>query len=136
MIEMNKFRKFAPTFLRISISLVFLWFGINQIFNTELFLGYLPRWIVNYSVNPSTIVISNGIIELTIGILLLIGLFTKISSLFLSLKLIFTAINLGYNDIAVRDIGLALVTFSIFLYGYDKFCLDYKLKNKNIKNIK
>ena len=35
-------------------------------------------------------------------------------------------IGLGYNNIAVRDFGLMLITFAIFLGGKDKWCLDYK----------
>ena len=37
------------------------------------------------------------------------------------------AAGLGYNDIAVRDYGLALITFSVVLGGSDVWCLDKKL---------
>ncbi|MEK6856700.1 MAG: hypothetical protein AABX49_01665, partial [Nanoarchaeota archaeon] len=65
--------------------------------------------------------------EVVFGLLLLIGLFTKIVSLILALHLLVISFSLGYNDIAVRDFILSLATFSIFLNGKDKLCLDKKL---------
>jgi len=112
--------------LRLAISLVFIWFGINQLGNIENFLSYLPNFILTSNFT-NIIVIFNGVFELIFGILLLIGLFTRFTALILSINLLTIAIGLGYNDIFIRDLGLTLATFSIFLGGTDKWCLDKKI---------
>ena len=70
----------------------------------------------------------NGIFETIFGFLLLIGLYTRTSSLFLAIHLLTITISLGYNDIAIRDLGLTIATFAIFIHGKDKWCLDNKIK--------
>lgn len=147
-IKIDKFKKYAPIVLRISVSLVFLWFGISQLINPESFLGYIPQWMYPHGQQmmhqhpmqfmhniprPDVhfVLMANGIFETIFGIMLLLGLFTRISALLLSLHLFFIAINLGYNDIAVRDIGLAIAAFSVFLNGKDGICLENKINTKN-----
>ena len=139
--NIEKYKEYSPVVLRISLSLVFLWFGLSQIFNPDMFLGYLPDWAVDYAgmmhmrfaiIPDSTyfLLFLNGTMETALGTFLLLGVFTRLSSLFLGVHLFFIMLSLGYNDVAVRDFGLALATFSIFLHGADKWCLDKKIKNK------
>ena len=123
---MEKYKGYAPIVLRISISLLVLWFGLNNIFNTELLIGYLPQYAYNLPIEPLTIMLFTGIFETLFGALLLIGLFTRLSSLLLTIHIFIIAISLGYNDIAIRDYGLALATLVVFLNGPDKYCLDIK----------
>lgn len=142
-IENNK--KYSTDIVRIAVSMVFLWFGINQIVDPESFLGYIPQWL--YSQEPQmmhgfmqfmqavpnfvyAIILLNGIFETIFGILLLIGFFTRIAALFLALHLFGIAFSLGYNDIAIRDFGLALATVSLIFSGAGELSLDNKL-NKN-----
>lgn len=118
-------KDYAPIIVRISISLVFLWFGINQLISPEDFMRYLPNFllILDYA---KTIVILNGIFETILGTFLIFGKFIKPISLILGLHLFIITFNLGYNDIAVRDFGLSLITIAIFFGGADKWSLDYK----------
>ena len=117
----SSFKKYSPIVLRISIALVFLWFGFNQLFYTESFFGYLPHWVSSF--NPSLFIILNGSLEVILGILLILGIFTRFSALILAIHLLGIMFSLGYNEIAVRDFGLALATFAIFLNGEDDWCL-------------
>ncbi len=142
--NIDKYKRYAPLVLRLGLSLVFLWFGLSQLINPESFLGYVPQWLYshapemihehplqlmhNLQLTPHIIIMGNGIFETVFGILLLLGLFTRISSLLLGLHLMGIMFGLGYNDIAVRDFGLMLATFSIFLQGPDEWCLDAKRK--------
>jgi len=109
--------------VRISISLVFLWFGLNQIFDSTNFLGYLPDFILN-SDYATAAVITNGIFETIFGSLLLVGFLTRFSSLVLGVQLLIITVSLGYNDIMIRDLGLSLVTLSLVLGGKHKWSLD------------
>lgn len=121
--------EYAPVLLRVSMSLVFLWFGISQITDTDNYLGYLPDFIFS-SGYAKQFVISNGIFEIVTGTMLLFGIFTRIAALLLSLHLFAIAFEMRYGDTAIRDFGLALATLSIVMRGGDIWCLENKIKKK------
>jgi len=137
----EKVKPYAPAVARIAIALVFLWFGINQLLIPKDFMGYLPGWVIQDTIGfghyfhsiimllhltPAMVLFLNGLLETVLGILLLIGLFTRASALILGLHLLSIAFSLGYNDVAIRDLGLILVTISVFLHGPDRWCWDSK----------
>ncbi len=134
---------YAPPFLRIGLALVFLWFGISQLVNPVSFMGYVPQFLYPHQAgmmhehplqmmhdipHPTlhALIMGNGLLETVLGLLLLTGLFTRVSALILSLHLFGIMLGLGYNDLAVRDFGLALATLSVFLHGPDAWTLDSK----------
>lgn len=123
-----KLNEYAPIVLRISFALVILWFGFTSAFNYEALVGYLPSFAYGFGISAKGIMMINGLFEIIFGGLLMIGLFTRISSFLLFLHIIVIMFGLGYNDLAVRDFGLAFASLSVFLFGPDKFCLDKKLK--------
>ncbi len=120
-------RDHAPAVLRIGLSLVFLWFGISQLARPESFLGYVPQWLASYS---GAMLVGNGLLDLLLGALLLLGIFTRIAALIGGLHLLSISLSLGYNDIAVRDMGLAMAAFSVFLSGEDSLCLGRRLRRR------
>ena len=124
---MKSFSEYSRIFTRIAISLVFIWFGINQIINPNNFMEYLSSFIL-LSTYAKTFIYLNGIFELILGAFLILGLFTRITALVLGINLIGIILGLGYNDVAVRDFGLMLITLAIFLGGKDKWCLENKIK--------
>jgi uncharacterized membrane protein YphA (DoxX/SURF4 family) len=79
----------------------------------------------------NNIVILNGILEITLGIFLFLGLYTRFASLVLSFHLLFISISIGFNPLGVRDFGLALSTFVIFLNGADEYSFDSKFFRKS-----
>jgi len=119
-------KNYAPIVVRLGTGLVVLWFGINQLLFPEVFLGYAPSWI------PATtgLIMVNGVFEIFLGVLLLIGLFTRVVAFVHGLHLLVIIIGLGYNEIAVRDFGLMLAAFSVFLYGPHSWCIDKKSRKK------
>lgn len=126
--NLDKYKQYAPALVRVTISLVFLWFGLNQILDTSSWLQWLPAWAYQLPLSPTAVLVLNGSFETVFGLLLLVGLFTRITALLLSLHLLGIAWTIGYNDVGIRDLGLALVTFSIFLSGSDRWSLDTKRK--------
>lgn len=128
MIDQEKVKQYAPCIVRIGVSLVFLWFGLNQIFDSESFLGYLPEFATKLPIQLTMLIMSNGIFETIFGLLLILGLLTRISALLLTLHLIGIIVSLGYNEIAVRDFGLMIATLSIVLHGEDRWCLSKRLR--------
>ncbi|MAF35361.1 hypothetical protein CMO91_05975 [Candidatus Woesearchaeota archaeon] len=111
-------RPYAPVVVRVGVSLVFIWFGINQLLSPETFLGYVPVMLDAYA---ETLLLVNGIAELVLGIILLSGFLTRPAALLLALHLAGITVSLGYNEIAVRDFGLVLATLSVFLHGKDNW---------------
>ena len=144
MAAIERYKSYAPALVRIAVSLVFLWFGVNQLVNPESFLGYVPNWLYphaaemqhahplqllhNVSGLAHWLIMGNGFFEMTFGLLLLLGFFTRLSALLLSIHLVAIAAGLGYNDMAVRDLGLAAAAFSVFLNGPDRLCIGKRLK--------
>jgi len=126
---LEKFRDFAPALLRYGLGLVYLWFGISQWLNPNYFIGYLPSFIFN-SGFAQTFVLINGTFEIIAGILLILGIFTRIVALLLGLHLLAILIDLGYGDVAIRDFGLAISTITIALFGNDKYCLGRRIWKK------
>ncbi|MCH7850239.1 MAG: DoxX family protein [Nanoarchaeota archaeon] len=125
---MNINKEYAPVILRIGISLTFLWFGLTQIFNPASLSVYLPNFVYSLSVDPLTFVRINGIFEAILGLFLLVGYHTRLSSFILGIHLLIISFGLGYNDIAVRDVGLVFAIFAIFFYGNDRWCYDWEKK--------
>jgi uncharacterized membrane protein YphA (DoxX/SURF4 family) len=121
---MEKLKTFAPIFLRISMSLVILWFGVEQIIDAPSWLGFLPSWTTALPLSQITLVHVNGIFEIVFGTFLLLGFYTRIVALLLALHLFDIAYIVGYDAIGIRDLGLALSTTAIFLYGADTFSFD------------
>ncbi|MBI3032487.1 DoxX family protein [Candidatus Woesearchaeota archaeon] len=128
MINTEKWKEYAPCLVRIGVSLVFLWFGLNQVFDPSSFLGYLPDFATTLPLPPLVLIMINGIFEIILAVLLVLGLCTRIAALLLALHLVGIIISLGYNEIAVRDFGLMLATLSVCLSGNDNLCLVHTLR--------
>lgn len=121
--NLDQLKSYAPMTVRYAIAFVFLWFGINQIFNPTDFMGYLPDFILQLE-SAQTIVIINGITETILGLLLALGIFIRPVTAILAAHLIGIIFSLGYNDIAIRDVSLLIATIAIFFQGKDKWCLN------------
>ena len=122
--------EYGKIVLRISLSLVFLWFGINQVYSPDAWVTFVPQFLTQ--IIPATIiVIINGAFEIVFGLMLISGLYTRLSSLLLGAHLIGIAASMGMNAIAIRDYGLALATLAVFLLGPVKLCLDSRMKKKS-----
>ena len=122
---MQKLQLYAPSVLRYAMALVILWFGTQQFINTANWLGYVPDSIVSLShLSRETLVHINGAAELILGTLLLFGIWTRWVALLLALHLLDIMYTVGYGEIAVRDFGLAIATFTVFMNGKDPLSLS------------
>lgn len=121
-------KEHSPIFLRISMGLMYLWFGIQQFINPELFFGFIPKYANAFPLSTLMTVYLNGAFEILFASILLLGIFVRSSALILSLHLYVISFSLDYGGIMVRDIALATALFVIFLHGSDKWCLDNLLE--------
>jgi len=126
-----KLKLFAPVVLRIGLSLVFIWFGSQQLLNTKMWIGLIPQSVISIShLSATTLVHFNGAFEIVFGLALLIGISTRVVAFLLALHIIDIMFVVGYGPIGVRDFGLSVATVAIFLNGADFFTVDRFLASK------
>lgn len=129
---LERLNPLAPAVLRVGLALVFLWFGSQQLLETERWTGFVPEAIVAMSgLSAELLVRANGVFEIIFGSLLLLGFQTRIVALLLALHMFQITGTVGYSAIGVRDFGLSVATLAIFLQGADEYGLD-KLLGKGV----
>jgi uncharacterized membrane protein YphA (DoxX/SURF4 family) len=119
-------REIASVVLRFGMAIIFLYFGFSQVVSPDAWNSYVPSFLSNGVMTANNLVMINGILEITLGIFLIIGLYIKFSAIILSIHLLFIAFSMGINPTAVRDLGLAIATFVVFLNGKDSLTFDSK----------
>jgi len=87
----------------------------------------IPSYVGSSS---TTLIYLNGVVEIVLAALLLLGLYTRVASFLLGLHLLHISTIVGYGPTGARDFALAIATFAIFLRGIDSFCLDKIWRNK------
>ncbi len=119
--------QYAPVVLRYGLSIVILWFSVEQFLHTATWTAYVPDYVVSFShLDASVIVIFNAIFELVFGLALIFGFKVRIVALLLALHLFDIMFTVGYGEIGARDFGLAVATFVIFMNGPDLLSIEQK----------
>ncbi|MEI6345613.1 MAG: DoxX family protein [bacterium] len=124
---------YAPVVLRVGLSLVFLWFGSQQLLHKASWTSFIPDIVVSLSgLSAVTLVVFNGAFEVVFGLALLAGFYTQLSALILALHMFDIAYVVGYDAIGVRDFGLAVATLAIALNATpDIWSVDHFLASRN-----
>lgn len=100
--------------LRYGLAVMFLWFGFSQLLDGQNWVGWVPEWAVNLlHLPPAMIVLANGSFEVVAGALLAMGLFVRPAAVFLGLHLVVLVVEIGANDIGLRDFGLMAACFAL-----------------------
>jgi uncharacterized membrane protein YphA (DoxX/SURF4 family) len=123
--KINALQIYAIPALRISMALVFLYFGISQLIRPETFIGWLPSEMSMIPIDSRIIVIFNGMFETFFGTLLLLGLYSRTSAFLLGAHLFGITLTIGFTEIGVRDFGLAMATLALIIMPKSEFSLDY-----------
>lgn len=123
---MISYKNFAPAILRISMALVFLYFGFSQTIAPDDWVSFVPEFTIPSFMTANNLVMLNALFEITLGFFMICGLYTRFSSLLLGLHLFGIALFIGLNPLGVRDFGLAFATLVVYFNGPDKYCLDTK----------
>jgi len=114
----------GKVFLRVSMAFVFIYFGFVQVGAPDDWIGTVPEFLDGTIVSANNIVIFNGVLEITFGIFMFIGLYTKFSALILSIHLALITLGVGFNPVGIRDFGLTIATLVVFFNGSDGYCVD------------
>ena len=123
--------KISTLFLRIALGVFFLWFGIDKVLTPSNWLGWIPDSI--FPVLPFEVakfILLEGIIEIIVGVLLTIGLFTRVAAAVSSLQMMLIIIFIGFNEATIRDIGLLGGTISLLITGSPALSLDKLIERR------
>jgi uncharacterized membrane protein YphA (DoxX/SURF4 family) len=131
---LKKLQEYAPAVLRYGMAAVILWFSSQQFLHTDVWIAYIPDNVVTMTgMSAVKLVYINAVFELVFGLLMTFGFMTRISAFLLTIHLLDIMWVVGYGEIGVRDFGLAVATFAVFMNGPDNLCLDGKSENDKIK---
>ena len=116
-------------FGRIFLSTIFLFEGINKIFNYESTIKYMESFNV-----PELLAIPTIILEILFPLLLIIGYQTKLSALVLAIFTLATAL-IFHTDFTnqmqlisfLKNFAIAGGFLIIFVNGAGKYSIDHKL---------
>ena len=122
---MNYMKKISPVVLRVGMAVIVMWFGVQQLIDPATWIGFLPDWTSSLPMSATTLIYLNGLFEVISGLMLLAGLYTRIIVLLMALHMLEITYTVGYDAIGVRDLGLTIALFTIFLHGSSPFSLDY-----------
>lgn len=114
---------FAPYVLRWGLAAVILWFGSQQLLNSEAWTLWVPSWPGISSIDPLIIVRLNGIFELVTGLMLVTGFYARTAAFLLFLHLCLIIVDIGIDPTGVRDFGLAAALLAIALHKEQKSVL-------------
>lgn len=118
-------KKFSPALLRVGLTMVFIWFGSNQLLNQAMWVGLIPKSLITLTgISAATFVTLNGIFEIVMAVLLAFGIGIRIVATLLFLHLITIIGDLGLNAIGIRDVGLMFAMLSVAFHGADDYSFD------------
>lgn len=103
--------KYSYLALRLGLTAVFLWFGIDKLFHPTYWLN---AWVTPQATSLIKLaglsgiqfIYFDGIFEIFIGLSLLTGIFTKFFSLLAIAFLIVVLFFVGISEVTIRDFGL------------------------------
>ena len=117
---------------RIFLSALFLIEGVGKLFTQEQVIMYME----DYSV-PSMLFIPAVVVEILFPLLLIVGYKTRLSAIVLSSFTILLAVIFHtdfYNPMQLtaflKNFAIAGGFLIIFVYGPDKYSIDYMIKSK------
>ncbi|MBS3089804.1 DoxX family membrane protein [Candidatus Pacearchaeota archaeon] len=123
--------RYTPSLVRYAVGIVFLLIGIMQFSSPESWIGYLAEgFSIPFGISLTQAMTGIGAFNALVGLLLIIGLITRIAAALAVLHLIGVIASIGYNDISIRDFGLLLAALSVFLNGTDSLCLEKAWKRQ------
>ena len=121
-------RSYAPAVVRIGIGLCILWFGAQMFIDTDSWSSYIPEYAMSLTgLDAITLTYINGVFETVVSLALILGVFVRPMALVMTTHIALIAVDLGYNQIAIRDWGLAAAAFGIFFHGPDRLSLHHQL---------
>lgn len=106
------------------LAFVFLYFGIDKFIHPLIWIGWIPKWMDGFAgASQETWLRIVGVIEIIAGAALVfpLRLVQRFAAALAGIQIIGVLTQTGWNDIAVRDIGLLTMAVALwFLLGKQK----------------
>jgi len=100
-------KQYSMLILRLALAATFLWFGWHAVRDPASAQMWLAPWVGALPlVGSSTFLSLFGVFELVIGAMLVLGICLRVAGLLAAASLLAIIINLGWGEIALRDIVL------------------------------
>ncbi|OGN01287.1 MAG: hypothetical protein A3I26_02240 [Candidatus Yanofskybacteria bacterium RIFCSPLOWO2_02_FULL_43_10] len=118
--------RYSNIALRLSLAVVFFWFGIDKFFHPEYWVNaWVPQSIslfaADFKIRPIDIIYVSGVFEILVGTSLatniFIVLFSSLAVLFLGGIIFFN----GFSEILIRDIGLMGALLSLIFWPRQRY---------------
>lgn len=128
------FKNIVDVISRVMLAYLFVVAGYGKLFSYEATAGYMQSMHVPSFLLPLVI-----LLELGGGIAIIIGLFTRFTSVFIAIFSIVAAIIFHQSNDSVnslmfmKDVGLAGGFLLLAIHGSGKFSIDYVIKKKFLK---
>lgn len=107
----------ARWILLLGLAFVFLWFGIDKFVHPSLWIGWMPDGMNGMmGMQNNSWMQLVAVTEIVIALTLIIPVRTlqQIASIAASLHLLAILTQVGWNEIAVRDIGLLFMSVAVW----------------------
>lgn len=113
--------RYSNLVLRLSLAIVFFWFGIDKFFHPDYWANaWVPQsvtlFVANFKIRPIDIIYISGVFEVLVGTSLVTNLFITLFSSWAVLFLISIMFFSGFSEVLVRDIGLIGALLSLIFW--------------------
>lgn len=109
-----KLKTSGSILLRVGLAPVFLYAGLDSLFDPQEWIGYVPGWIG--SVMPrEAFLFAHGIFEIAIGAALFFGVALRPVALAALFDMAAILVLYGVDDATFRDFGLLFMALALYL---------------------
>jgi uncharacterized membrane protein YphA (DoxX/SURF4 family) len=144
-VEFNEYEQYIPLLLRVTIAFLWIWMAVvpKMIFPEPRFGMVSKSWVMPLMpISPQMLVYSLAVVELFLGVLLLIGLWTRVvSAIQIALTVIFIIglVNLAaaqgltspLTHLLLKDIPLIAGSLVLIITGGGAYSIDRRRKNSS-----
>ncbi|MBX4189822.1 DoxX family membrane protein [Candidatus Parcubacteria bacterium] len=118
--------RYSNLILRGTLALVFLWFGVDKWIHPNYWVqAWVPDSIIHlmsyFHISGVQLVYAVGVFEILAGISFLTNIFIEAFTLVAVVFLVVVSVFQGFNEVLVRDIGLAGALLALFFWPRKRF---------------
>ncbi|MBI3332393.1 hypothetical protein HYZ99_05580 [Candidatus Peregrinibacteria bacterium] len=110
--------RLARNLLIVALAFVFGYFGVDKFIHPLFWIGWMPPWLDGFmGLSKEVWLMITGATEAVFAVMLLIPhrRVRQAGAILVALHLVAVHTQTGWNDIAIRDIGLLMSSIALFL---------------------
>lgn len=120
----------VPTILRITLGITFLWIGYLILQHPDAWANFLQDWFVKLlPFSPTALLTFTAYLDMALGVLFLLNLFTPYISAIGVLHMIAILISSGVTDVTIRDVAILGACLSLLVLTSKNSFFDGLFKN-------